>query len=133
MAQLVIIIQCDIVSKRCSGFMCMKTFYDRSDSFADYPPDTQYITFTCGGCCGAGVAGKLEEVQRKIKRHNMKFDSVTIHLASCIVSENYHRMACPFKEYIKKICERKGYKVVKGSYISAKTEAKRESGEYKEF
>ena len=30
MAKLVVIIQCDIVQKKCVGYACMKSFYERS-------------------------------------------------------------------------------------------------------
>lgn len=36
MSRLVVIIQCDIVSKRCAGYGCMKSFYDRTGPFAGY-------------------------------------------------------------------------------------------------
>ena len=59
MAKLVVIIQCDIVQKKCVGYACMKSFYERSGRFTGYDADTKYMTITCGGCCGAGVAGKI--------------------------------------------------------------------------
>ena len=55
MAKLVVIIQCDIVQKKCVGYACMKSFYERSGRFTGYDADTKYMTITCGGCCGAGV------------------------------------------------------------------------------
>ncbi|MEE3442046.1 MAG: CGGC domain-containing protein, partial [Megasphaera elsdenii] len=51
MSKLVVVIQCDIVTKRCSGYACMNTFVNRKDTFADYPPDTRFLMMTCGGCC----------------------------------------------------------------------------------
>ena len=65
MAKLVVIIQCDIVQKKCVGYACMKSFYERSGRFTGYDADTKYMTITCGGCCGAGVAGKIEDLNRK--------------------------------------------------------------------
>ena len=62
MAKLVVIIQCDIVQKKCVGYACMKSFYERSGRFTGYDADTKYMTITCGGCCGAGVAGKIEDL-----------------------------------------------------------------------
>ena len=49
MSKLVVVIQCDIVTKRCSGYACMNTFVNRKDTFADYPPDTRFLMMTCGG------------------------------------------------------------------------------------
>ena len=50
MSQLVVVIQCDIVTKRCSGYACMNTFANRVDTMADYPADTRFLMMTCGGC-----------------------------------------------------------------------------------
>ena len=89
MAKLVVIIQCDIVQKKCVGYACMKSFYERRD--------------------------------------------VVVHLASCVVSDNYHRPPCPHRDYIKTIVERKGYPVIFGSYISKTAEKKRQDGIYEAF
>ena len=32
MSKLVVVIQCDIVTKRCSGYACMNTFVNRKDT-----------------------------------------------------------------------------------------------------
>lgn len=65
MAKLVVIIQCDTVQKKCVGYACMKSFYERAGKFAGYDADTKYMTLTCGGCCGASVAGKIEDLNRQ--------------------------------------------------------------------
>lgn len=132
MSKLVVIIQCDAVQKRCSGIACTNSFYDRTGTFTEYGEDTKYMTMTCGGCCGISVASKLEDLKRRMARSKME-DEVVVHLASCIVSDNYHNPPCPHKEYIKAIVERKGYPVVLGSYISKGTTRGREAGKYQEF
>ena len=86
MSQLVVVIQCDIVTKRCSGYACMNTFANRVDTMADYPADTRFLMMTCGGCCGAGISAKLENLARKMKRYGDDKENVTIHFASCVVS-----------------------------------------------
>ena len=83
MSKLVVVIQCDIVTKRCSGYACMNTFVNRKDTFADYPPDTRFLMMTCGGCCGAGLSAKLENLGRKLKKYGDAKENVTIHFASC--------------------------------------------------
>ena len=133
MSKLVVVIQCDIVCKRCAGFGCMKTFFDRTGPFEGYPEDTRYMPMTCGGCCGAGVAGKLEDLNHKLARYKENKEDVVVHLASCMVSDNYHRPPCPFRKYIKDIVERKGYPVVLGSYLSKGAQKKRDAGIYKEW
>lgn len=133
MSKLVVIIQCDTVTKRCSGYRCMDSFYGRKGAFADYGEDTQYMTMTCGGCCGVSVAAKLENIRHRLVSYKQHYDEIVVHLASCIVSDNYHRPPCPHKEYIQEIVERKGFRVVKGSYISKTATKKRELKEHKEF
>ena len=108
MSTLVVVIQCDIVTKRCSGYACMNTFVNRKDTFADYPPDTRFLMMTCGGCCGAGLSAKLENLAKKLKKYGDAKENVTIHFASCIVSDSYHRPPCPFRNYMAQIIERKG-------------------------
>lgn len=129
----IVIIQCDIAHKRCSGFACTNAFYNRDEKFNNYDNTTRYISFTCGGCCGKGVASKLEHFSKQLKSKNsINKDDVVIHLSSCMVTDNYHYDRCPHIEYIKSIVIKKGYKnVIEGSYISKGAKKKREAGEYK--
>ena len=46
----VVIIQCELVHKKCSGFACTDSFYNRDEMFKSYKENTKYISFTCGGC-----------------------------------------------------------------------------------
>lgn len=128
----VVIIQCDIAHKRCSGFACTNAFYNRDEVFKDYDDTTRYISFTCGGCCGKGVASKLEHLSKKLAtKNNISKDQVVVHLASCMVTDNYHYDRCPHVDYIKSIVIKKGFKsVVEGSYISANAKRKRTEGIY---
>lgn len=131
----VVIIQCDIARQRCSGFACTNTFYNRDDVFKDYDDDVRYISLTCGGCCGASLASKLEHFSKRLtKKTDVTKDEVVVHLSSCMVTDNYHHDRCPHVDYIKALIEKKGYKnVVEGTYISKVAEKKRESGEYKRY
>lgn len=133
MSKIVAVVQCELVCQKCPGVPCMKAFYDREGAFEGYPEDTKYISFTCGGCCGMGLASKLENFTHKLKRYGWEKEDVTIHLASCIVSDNYHNPPCPHKDYLKSIIERKGYNYKIGSYLSKGAQAKREAGIYKEW
>lgn len=133
MSKLVVVIQCDHVCHKCSGYPCANAFYKREGAFKDYEPDTSYMSMTCGGCCGIEVASKLEDLRRKFKRYGQDLNEVVVHLASCIVSDNYHNPPCPHREYIMQIVERKGFPFVKGSYISKTATKRREEGIYKEF
>ena len=135
MIKYAVIIQCEIACKRCSGFACTNAFYNKDEVFKDYAADTKYIAFTCGGCCGKGVASKLEQLSKQMrKKTDTSKDEIAIHLASCMVTDNYHYDRCPHVDYIKAIIEKKGYKhIVEGSYISKGAQKKREAGNYHSY
>ncbi|MDO4178126.1 MAG: CGGC domain-containing protein [Phascolarctobacterium sp.] len=133
MSKLVVIVQCDIVCQRCPGFPCMNAFYNREGAFKDYDEDTRYLSFTCGGCCGMGLAAKLENLIHKLNRNHIPKENVVVHLASCVVSDNYHNPPCPHREYLKEIVQRKGFELKLGSYLSKRTQERREAGLYKEW
>lgn len=130
----VVIIQCELVHKKCSGFACTDSFYNRDAMFKSYKENTRYISFTCGGCCGKLVSGKLSHFSKKIlKKTDYKKDEVIVHLASCMTSDNYHSDRCPHIDYIKDIIVKRGYDFLEGTYISKNAEIKREKGIYKTY
>lgn len=130
----VVIIQCELVHKKCSGFACTDSFYNRDEMFKSYKENTKYISFTCGGCCGKLVSGKLSHFSKKIlKKTDYKKDEVIVHLASCMTSDNYHSDRCPHIDYIKDIIVKRGYDFLEGTYISKNSEIKREKGIYKTY
>ncbi len=131
----VVIIQCDIAHRRCSGFACTNVFYNKEAMFARYDKETQYISFTCGGCCGKSVAAKLEHFAKKSRKaNNINKDDVVIHLSSCMVTDNHHYDRCPHVDYIKSIILKKGYKnIIEGSYLSKNATKKREEGIYNSY
>lgn len=133
MSNLVVIIQCEQVQKRCCGYNCTHAFYKREGKFAEYPEDTHYMSFTCGGCCGAGLTAKLENLQKRLRSFKENDQEVIMHLASCIVSDNYHKPPCPYLDYILRLLEKKGFNIVKGTYISQTASKKREAGIYEQF
>ncbi len=133
----VLIIQCDTSRLRCSGFACMKSFYDREGFFAEcgYGPDVRYMALTCGGCCGTSLASKLEHFSNKLARQTaIKKDEVAVHLASCMVTDNYHHDRCPHLGYIRALVLKKGYKnIVEGSFKSENAAKKRAAGIYRDY
>ena len=132
--KLIVIIQCEDVIKRCSGFLCMRDFYDRTGKFENYDSDVHYMSMTCGGCCGNLLTPKLENLGMRLKKENLEKDDVIFHFASCICSDNFHRSPCPFMNRMKALLSRKGfYNVVLGTHISQKAEAKRQAGFYKKW
>ncbi len=132
MGKLIVVIQCHLVTNRCSGYNCMRAFYRRGGAFQPYGGEDRYLLMTCGGCCGAEIAAKLEDLA-KHNRCSGDNDEIIVHLASCVCSDNYHRPPCPHLEYIVSLIKRKGYSVVLGSYISKKTSSKRQAGIYRPF
>ncbi len=130
-----VLIQCDIAKNRCSGFACTNAFYNRDEMFEGYDTDTKYISFTCGGCCGKAVSTKLDHFSKKvIKTEGIKKDDVVIHLASCMVTDNYHSDRCPHVDFIKSMIAKRGYKnVVEKTYVSKNATKKRALGIYKTY
>lgn len=131
--KLVLIVQCEFASRRCSGHACMRTFYERTGAFEDYPATTMYMSLTCGGCCGKGLAVKLEHLAKlNLKKLNLQRYEVAVHLASCVCKENYHAAVCPHLDYLKELIQKKGYEnIIEGSYISKNALHKRNLGVYK--
>lgn len=133
----VLIIQCDIARQRCSGFACTDSFYNRAGFFKDcgYAHGVRYIALTCGGCCGASLASKLEHFSKKlIKATGIKKDEVAVHLSSCMVTDNYHHDRCPHLDYIKALVLKKGFKnIVEGTFQSENATKKRAAGIYKGY
>lgn len=133
----VMIVQCDKSRKRCSGFACTKTFYDKEGFFKkfNYDDDTKYIAFTCGGCNGDNLDTYLKHFSQKLlKKTELKKDEIAVHLSSCITTENYHHDRCPFIHNLEKIVKENGYKTLRyGTYLSKKAEERRKAGIYKDY
>ena len=130
----IVMIQCDIAKRRCSGAACTNSFYNKEGEFEGYEDNIRYIAFTCGGCCGKGVTSHLSHLNKMLlAKNNIKKGEVVVHLSSCMTTDNYHYDRCPHIDYIKDIIRKRGFEnVVEGTYISARAEAKREEGKYRQ-
>lgn len=133
--EFVIIIQCTIAKRRCSGFFCTQFFYDRTGKFISYPKDKEikYISIECGGCCGKGVSSLLGHFSRKMAdNYKITKKNTAIHLSSCMTNDHHHYDRCPHIDYIKDIISRKHkyHNIIEGSYIWSGTEKLREEGVY---
>lgn len=131
----VVVLQCDIVKERCSGYFCEKAFTERNQGFTDLPGNTEYrfLTMTCGGCCGLATHRKLSHLLRKLKKDGIEKDQLIVHLASCICKDNYHGPPCPHIDYLKVlICEKLGLDIVEGTSFSKVATKKRKEGTYKD-
>ncbi len=130
----VVVVQCDIVKERCSGYYCEKAFHDRVGGFAAYPKEKAYRTLymTCGGCCGRAVQRKLTHLARRIKKsEGIDKGRVVVQLSSCIVFDNFHAPPCPHLDYLKTLISRAGFDVLEGTKVSEKSEERRKAGVYK--
>lgn len=129
----VVVVQCDLVKQRCSGYFCEKAFHERTGGFADYPKDKAFRTLylTCGGCCGRAVGRKLSHLVKKLKsKENIEKDRIVVQLSSCIAKDNYHGPPCPHLEYLKLLIGRLGLDIREGTQISGKAEERRAEGVY---
>ena len=129
----VVIVQCDIVKQRCSGYFCEAAFTNRTGGFAGHPKDRSYrmMTMTCGGCCGLAVQRKLTHLARMLKKHEkIERDRIVVQLSSCITKDNFHGPPCPHLDYIKTLIARARIDVLEDTAISETSEKRRREGKY---
>lgn len=131
----VVVVQCDIVMERCSGYYCEKAFNERAGGFAVYPGDKAYRTLylTCGGCCGRAVHRKVYDLIAAIKEEEgVAKDKIIVHLSSCITRESYHGPKCPHIDYLKDMIEKKlSLDLIDTTTISKTSEELRNKGIYR--
>ena len=134
MKSYIAVVQCHIVKERCSGFLCEKSFHDRTGKFEAYSKDDEvrFLNLTCGGCCGRGVHRKLADLKQMLeKKEKLDKSRLAVHLSSCIAFSSYHGPACPHLDYLKDIITNKlGLDCVDGTYISKAAQRRREKGIY---
>ncbi|MBN1764447.1 MAG: CGGC domain-containing protein [Sedimentisphaerales bacterium] len=126
----IVVLQCDIVKERCSGYLCEEAFHKREGGFADYPADEpiRYLNMTCGGCCGRATLRKLSNLFKLLgKRSDIKPEEVVLHFSSCICKESFHGPKCPHYDYLKELVERKNLLWREGTRISDQSESRRDS------
>lgn len=130
----VAIVQCDIVTERCSGYRCEKAFNERTGTFECYSKDTELrsIYLTCGGCCGRSIQRKLYELVQSMKEdEGIEKDKVAVHFSSCIAKDNYHAPKCPHLDYLKTlVVDKLGLDLYEGTTISKMSEKLRQKGVY---
>ncbi|MBI9019242.1 MAG: CGGC domain-containing protein [Phycisphaerae bacterium] len=125
----IIILQCDIVKERCSGFFCENAFTNRQDCFEPYADDSdvRYISMTCGGCCGRATLRKLSNLTKLLKKKtDITNNQIALHFSSCICKENFHGPKCPHYDYLKELVERKDIQWREGTTISKASEKRRD-------
>ncbi len=128
-----IIVQCDIVKQRCSGYDCERTYHTRTGGFAGYPKDKNYrvMFMTCGGCCGRALQRKLAHLARKAKKvEDIERNKFVVQLSSCITLDNHHGPPCPHLDYLKVLMNRANFDFQEDTSIASVSEKKRQEGVY---
>ena len=129
----IVVVQCEIVKQRCSGYYCEKAFHERAGGFAAYAKDSplRVLYLTCGGCCGRAVQRKLTHLARQIKKTDgIDRDRIVVQLSSCITKDNFHSPRCMFADYMKELIARAGLACREDTHISPKAESRRTKGVY---
>ena len=131
----IVVVQCDIVMERCSGYLCEKAYNERDGGFSIYPREKNYRTLylTCGGCCGRAVHRKIYDLIATIKEYEgVTKDKIVVHFSSCVTRESYHGPKCPHLDYLKDMIEKKlSLDLIDTSTISETSEQLRNNGVYK--
>jgi predicted metal-binding protein len=129
----VVIIQCEISMKRCSGYNCTKAFYNKTGKFEDYP-ETEYLSLSCGGCNGKGISARLQHLDKVLTRDKINKDDVAVHFSTCISHDNTHHDRCPNINVMRKIILKRGFvNIVEGTEINTLSEQRRKDGLYKVY
>ena len=130
----IVVLQCEIVKERCSGYFCEHAFTKREGKFDIYPDgnDIRFLPIDCGGCCGKASHRKLGSLVKQIKnKEKIEKDQIAVHLSSCIALDSYHGPVCPHLDYLKAIVSDKlGLALIEGSKITELTEKRRKKGMY---
>ena len=131
----IIVVQCDIVKERCSGYLCELAFTERSGGFEHYPKDRKLrmLPLTCGGCCGRAFHRKIMNAVKQLKKQEgIEKEQIVVHLSSCVATDNYHGPPCPHKDYLKTMIQDKlGLALRETTRISKLAADRRERGFYR--
>ena len=128
------VVQCHIVKERCSGFLCEKSFHDRSGGFKELEKSEGYrvVHLTCGGCCGRALQRKIYDLIGTSKEYDeIRKDQILVKFSSCITNESHHGPKCPHLDYLVDLMQKLKVDVSFGTHISDRSEERREKGVYK--
>jgi predicted metal-binding protein len=129
----IVVVQCQLVKQRCSGYFCEKAFHERTGGFAQYAKDKAYrvLYLTCGGCCGQPLHRLLNHLVRRIKtKEGVEKERIVVQLSSCITKDNHHSPPCPHLDYLKALVAKLGLDLREDTVISQKAEQRRAEGVY---
>ena len=128
------VVQCQIVLERCSGFLCEKSFHDRSGGFEELEKDKEYrvVHLGCGGCCGRAVQRKIYDLIGTSNEYDkINKDEILVKFSSCITKESYHGPKCPHLDYLVDLMKKLKVDVSFDTHISDISEERRTKGVYK--
>jgi predicted metal-binding protein len=128
-----VVVQCEIVKQRCSGYHCEQAFHGRTGGFAASKKGVplRMLAITCGGCCGKALQRKLTHLARRAaKVEGIGKDRMVVQFASCITKDNFHSPRCLFVDYMKDLAARAGFDVREDTQLDAKAESRRAAGAY---
>lgn len=129
----VIVLQCDIVMERCSGYFCEKSLNEREGGFSEYPKDKQLraLYMTCGGCCGLATHRKVSHLIKRVhEKEKIPKEQIIVQMASCMTLDNYHGPACPHLDYIKELLDKLNVDYRENTHIDTTSEELRHKGRY---
>jgi predicted metal-binding protein len=128
------VVQCHIVMERCAGFLCEKSFHDRSGGFKGLEKSNEYrvVYLTCGGCCGRAVQRKLYDLICTSQEYDkITKEEILVKFSSCITKESYHGPKCPHLDYLVDLIKKLKVDVSLDTHISDLSEERRKKGVYK--
>jgi predicted metal-binding protein len=129
-----VVVQCDIVMERCSGYYCEKAFHERTGGFARLTKEKAYRTLymTCGGCCGRATHRKLSNLaNRLMKEDQIDKSRIGVMLASCITKDNYHAPPCPHLAYLRELIAKLELDVFDDTFLHKIAQSRRAEGRHK--
>lgn len=128
-----VVVQCNIVTERCPGYLCERSFHERTGAYESLPKEQSIrrINMTCGGCCGRALHRKLTLLLRTIKKkENIEKDRILVQFSSCMTKDNFHAPPCPHLSYLKSLVDRIGLDLYTDTVIDDISEKRREQGLY---
>lgn len=90
------------------------------------------MSVSCDACGEGTLAEQLSHFVRKLqKKTDITPDQVSVHLSSCMVTDNAHHARCPYVVRVRDLITAQGLvHITEGTYVSARAQARRESGIY---
>lgn len=110
----VAILRCMKVSNSCTGSGCLRSWRERSKSFACYGDDAELVSFLhCNGCDADPTTD--EGMQKKLNRLQ-KIGVDVVHTSSCTVRDKESGKRCAKIDQIAQLLLERGIETVHGTH-----------------